>query len=163
MSTAASVLILFAVAVWLGLGYRVHRDARRRIVDCRFTVLSSLVGFGVPFLGPVVYTMLRPPETLADAHARELEMRTLRRRLLQAVPRCPVCACEVESRYVVCPVCTTRLRERCGVCRSPLDPLWRACTYCTAPASARARASSRRRRRPSPAPASTEARRARAM
>lgn len=133
VSTATNVLILLAVVLWLGLGYRVHRDARRRVDDGWLVGLSTLLGFGVPFVGPVVYTLFRPPETLADVHAREVEMRALRGRLLQAAPRCPVCMSEVENDYLVCPVCTTRLREQCNTCDSPLDPLWQACPYCATP------------------------------
>ena len=96
------------------------------VVCCDATVL----GFGLPFIGPLVYVLFRPPETLADAHAREVELRALRGRLLQAEPRCPVCLSDVDSDYLVCPVCTTRLREQCSSCDAALDPLWQACPYC---------------------------------
>jgi hypothetical protein len=139
-SIAGDVLILFAVVLWLGLGFRVHRDARRRIDDGWLVGLSTVLGFGLPFIGPVVYMLFRPPETLADAHAREVELRALRGRLLQAAPHCPVCLTEVEAAFIVCPVCTTRLREQCTSCDSPLDPLWQACPYCATPVTAAARA-----------------------
>lgn len=132
-SIAGNVLLLFVIVLWLGLGFRVHRDARRRIDDGWLVGLSTALGFGLPFVGPVVYALFRPPETLADVHAREVEMRALRGRLLQAAPHCPVCLTEVEPAYVVCPVCTTRLREQCPSCDAPLDPLWQACPYCAAP------------------------------
>ncbi|MGH2999846.1 MAG: hypothetical protein ACRDNM_11155, partial [Gaiellaceae bacterium] len=70
-SVAGNILVLFAVVLWLGLGFRVHRDARRRIDDGWLVGLSTALGFGLPFLGPVVYMLFRPPETLADAHARD--------------------------------------------------------------------------------------------
>jgi Double zinc ribbon len=132
-AVTASVLILFAVVLWLGLGFRVHRDARRRIDDGWLVGLSTTLGFALPYIGPLVYLLFRPPETLADAHAREVEMRALRGRLLQAAPHCPVCLSEVESGYLVCPVCTTRLREQCSHCNAALDPLWQACPYCATP------------------------------
>jgi hypothetical protein len=132
-SVAGNVLILFAVVLWLGLGFRVHRDARRRIDDGWLVGLSTVLGFGLPYIGPVVYVLFRPPETLADVHAREVEMRALRGRLLQAEPHCPVCLSDVEPSYLVCPVCTTRLREQCASCDAALDPLWQACPYCAAP------------------------------
>jgi len=142
MSTATTVLILFAVVLWLGLGFRVNRDARRRIDDGWLVGLSTVLGFGVPFVGPVVYVLFRPPETLADLHARDVEMQALRGRLLQAAPHCPVCASEVESDYLVCPVCTTRLREQCRACDAALDPLWQTCPYCATPVAAAATGSS---------------------
>ena len=132
-SIAANVLILFAVVLWLGLGYRVNRDARRRIDDGWLVGLATALGFGVPYVGPVVYLLFRPPETLADAHSREVEMRALKGRLLQAAPHCPVCLSEVEDAFLVCPVCTTRLREQCSNCNAALDRLWQACPYCATP------------------------------
>jgi len=135
-SIAGDVLVLFAAVLWLGLGFRVHRDARRRIDDGWLVGLSTVLGFAVPYVGPVVYALFRPPETLADAHAREVEMRALRGRLLQAEPHCPVCLSDVETDYLVCPVCTTRLREQCANCDAALDPLWQACPYCAAPVGA---------------------------
>ena len=135
-SIVANVLVLFAVVLWLGLGFRVHRDARRRIDDGWLVGLSTALGFALPFVGPVVYALFRPPETLADVHAREVEMRALRGRLLQAEPHCPVCLSDVESNYLVCPVCTTRLREQCSSCDAALDPLWQACPYCASPVGA---------------------------
>jgi hypothetical protein len=84
----------------------------------------------------VIYLLFRPPETLADAHAREIELRALRGRLLQAAPHCPVCLTDVEADYLVCPVCTTRLREQCPSCDSALDPLWQACPFCATPLAA---------------------------
>jgi Double zinc ribbon len=133
LAIASKVLILFAAVLWLGLGFRVHRDARRRIDDGWLVGLATALGFALPFIGPVVYLLFRPPETLADVHARKVEMRALGGRLLQAAPHCPVCSSEVESNYLVCPVCTTRLREQCSHCNAALDPLWQACPYCARP------------------------------
>jgi hypothetical protein len=130
---AGNVLVVFAIVLWLGLGFRVHRDARRRIDDGWLAGVATALGFGLPFIGPLVYMLFRPPETLADAHAREVELRALRGRLLQAEPRCPVCLSDVDSDYLVCPVCTTRLREQCSSCDAALDPLWQACPYCATP------------------------------
>jgi hypothetical protein len=127
---AGDVLVLLAGVLWLGLGFRVHRDARRRIEDGRLVAIATALGFLVPYAGPLVYLLFRPPETLADARAREAEMRALRIRLARPEEVCPVCRTEVESDYLICPVCTTRLREPCPRCSSPLDPLWQACPYC---------------------------------
>jgi hypothetical protein len=135
-SVAANVLILFAVILWLGLGFRVHRDARRRVDDGWLVGLSTVLGFGLPYVGPAVYMLFRPPETLADVHARDIEVRALRSRLLQAAPHCPVCQTDVETDYIVCPVCTTRLREQCTNCDAALDALWQACPYCATPITA---------------------------
>jgi len=135
-AVAGDILLLFVVVLWLGFGYRVLRDARRRIDDGLLVGLAAALGFAVPFVGPAIYALFRPPETLAEARAREIEMRALRDRLGRPQPACPVCLSEVQLDYLVCPVCTTRLREPCPRCEAPLDPLWQACPYCAAPATA---------------------------
>ncbi len=131
-SIAGDAVVALLFVVWLGFAYRVHRDARRRIDDGRLVGFATLLGM-VPLLGPTVYVLFRPPETLADARAREIEMRALRTRLAQSEPRCPVCMSEVENDYIVCPVCTTRLREPCANCDAPLEALWQTCPYCATP------------------------------
>jgi hypothetical protein len=136
-STAFDVtrnLVLFFVAVfWLGLAYWVSRDARRRIDDGWLVGTATLVGL-VPFVGPLVYLLFRPPETLADVRAREIELRALEARLLpKPQPKCPVCRSGVEASFLVCPVCTTTLKQPCVACKAPLEPLWQACPYCATP------------------------------
>jgi Double zinc ribbon len=140
VALAGDVLLAFAVVLWLGLGFRVYRDARRRIDDGFLVALATLLGFGIPFVGPLVYLLFRPPETLEDAHAREIEMHALRERLGRDTPVCPVCRSEVDDDFLVCPVCTTRLKQQCARCDAPLDPLWQLCPYCTAPVSAQVEA-----------------------
>jgi hypothetical protein len=139
-STAFEVarnLGLFLVAVfWLGLAYWVYRDARRRLDDAWLVATATAVGL-VPFIGPLVYLLFRPPETLADVRAREIEVRALEARLLKVQPQCPVCRSGVEANYLVCPVCTTQLKEPCVKCAAPLEQLWQACPYCATPVGSR--------------------------
>jgi hypothetical protein len=123
-------LALFMVVVfWLGLAFWVYRDARRRIDDPWLRATAVLLGL-VPFVGPLVYLLFRPPETLEDAWARDVEIRALEWRLGKVEPHCPVCRSEVEEAYLVCPVCTTQLKEPCRSCRRPLERLWQVCPYC---------------------------------
>jgi hypothetical protein len=127
---------LFLVAVfWLGLAYWVYRDARRRVDDGWLVGTATLLGL-VPFVGPLVYLLFRPPETIADVHSREIEVQALRAHMGRPEPLCPVCRSGVEAGYLVCPVCTTQLRRPCAACRAPLEPLWQACPYCATPVGA---------------------------
>jgi hypothetical protein len=134
---ARNLALFFVLVFWLGLAFWVYRDARRRIDDPWLVVTATLLGL-VPFVGPVVYLLFRPPETLADVRARDLELHALELRLLRQQQRCPVCRLEVEPSFLVCPVCTTRLKQPCGRCGNPLEPLWQACPYCATPSGATA-------------------------
>jgi hypothetical protein len=127
-----AVVLTFLVLLWLGLAFWVHRDARRRIDDGLLVGIATLLGL-VPLLGPLVYLLFRPPETLDEAHARRVEVAALQSRLFAAKPRCPVCRADVEPAFLVCPVCTTQLKEPCAGCSAPLEPSWQACPFCAMP------------------------------
>lgn len=128
-----NLAILLAVVFWLGLAFWVHRDARRRISNGVLVSFASLLGLVPPYLGPLVYLLFRPAETLDDVHSRHVELRALEQQLGRAQSACPVCSTPVEPDYVACPVCTTMLREPCAKCNAPLEPLWQMCPYCASP------------------------------
>ena len=128
-AVARNVTLLLLVVFWLGLAYWAFRDARRRIDDAWLVATATLVAL-VPVFGPLVYLLFRPPETIADVRAREIEVRALKAHLRRPEPTCPVCRSGIEPDYLVCPVCTTQLKQPCGGCGRPLEALWQACPYC---------------------------------
>jgi hypothetical protein len=125
--------IALAVVFWLGLALWVNRDARRRIRDPFLVSFATLLGFAPPYIGPVVYLLFRPPETLDDVRSRRYELRAFEQQLARSQPSCPVCSSWVEADYIACPVCTTMLRQPCAKCNAPLELLWQMCPYCAAP------------------------------
>ena len=129
---ARNLGLFFVVVFWLGLAFWVYRDARRRLDDSWLVATATAVGL-VPFVGPLVYLLFRPPETIAEVRTREIELRALETRLNRVTPTCPVCRSGVEATYLVCPVCTTQLKQPCTSCSAPLEPLWQACPYCATP------------------------------
>ena len=126
-------LAFFAFVLWLSLGYWTYKDARRRIEDSMLVGLSTLVALVIPFVGPFVYMLFRPPEYLEDVRERELEIKAIEERISAGDLRCPVCHAEVDSGYLVCPVCTTKLKQACSDCGAPLEPIWQICPYCETP------------------------------
>lgn len=136
-STAFAVarnLTLFVVAVfWLGVAYWVYRDARRRLDDAWLVYTATGVAL-IPVIGPLVYLLFRPPETIADVRSREIEVRALKQALRRPTEAtCPVCRSGAQPDFVICPVCTTQLKHPCVSCKKPLEPLWQACPYCATP------------------------------
>jgi hypothetical protein len=134
---ARNLTIFFVVLFWLGVAYWTHRDAKRRVDDHWLVGTATLLGL-VPVVGPLVYLLFRPPETLADTRARSIEVQALEARLLRPEPKCPVCRSAVEASFLICPVCTTQLKKPCAACKAPLEPLWQACPYCATPIGAAA-------------------------
>jgi hypothetical protein len=120
----------FVFVLWLCLGYWTYKDARRRIEDPLFIGLSVLLALVIPFVGPFIYMLFRPPEYLEDVRERELEIKAMEDRIAAGDLRCPVCRAEADPSYLVCPVCTTKLKQACVSCGAPLEPIWQVCPYC---------------------------------
>ena len=126
-----NVAVVLAVVFWLALGFWVYKDARRRIADPFFVFLATMIGLAPPYIGPVVYLLFRPAETIADRRGRDVELRALEQQLARAtLPTCPVCRAAIEPDYLGCPACATMLRQPCATCKAPLEPLWQMCPYC---------------------------------
>jgi double zinc ribbon protein len=130
LNLAVNLVILVLVVLWLALAYWTFADARRRIADPVLVTTATVLGF-VPFLGPLVYTILRPPEFLEDVREREIETQAseLRMRHLTA-QSCPRCEHPIERSWLRCPECQHRLKDPCISCNRPVDPRWSICPYC---------------------------------
>src|SRR3954466_7365893 len=148
LNTAIKLLGVFLVVVWLALVYWTFADARRRIADPLIVGCCAIASLIFPFVGTVVYMIVRPAEYLDDVRERELEMQAAEARLYELTTGfCPHRAQPVEKDFLRCPSCLRKLKEPCPNCSRPLDAAWRVCPYCeheVAPAPSGAR---RRRRR----------------
>lgn len=71
----------FLVIFWLALVWWTYQDARRRSDNMGFVVFATALSLLLPFLGTLIYLVVRPPEYLLDARERELELIALERRL----------------------------------------------------------------------------------
>jgi len=121
--------LLLLVALYLALVFWTYKDARRRIADPVLVAVAVATALVFPFLGPLIYVILRPPEYLDDVRERELEIRAMERRLGHDL-RCPYCRGEIEPSFLSCPHCANKLKQACRRCKSPLDSEWRLCPYC---------------------------------
>jgi hypothetical protein len=130
LNLAVSLLLLFLVAIWLALIFWTYADARRRIEDPMLVGCAAAASL-FPFVGTIVYMIVRPPEYLADVRERELEIAAAEARLSQSEHlHCPYCDFEIERSFLRCPSCLRRLKEPCVTCGKPLDPRWKICPYC---------------------------------
>jgi double zinc ribbon protein len=132
LNLAVNLLILVLIVIWLALIYWTFADARRRIGDPLLVGCATAASL-FPFVGTIVYVIVRPPEFLEDVRERELEIAAAEARLATLEHHhCPYCGFEVEKDFLRCPSCLRRLREPCAVCAKPLDPRWKICPYCEA-------------------------------
>jgi hypothetical protein len=75
------MLRIFVVLLWLALVYWTYQDARRRIEAPGPVAACVALSVLIPFLGTVIYLIVRPPEYLDEARERELELLALEQRL----------------------------------------------------------------------------------
>ena len=146
LNTAVSVALLILGVLYLALIFWTFADARRRIDDPLLVICATLASF-FPFVGTIVYLIVRPPEYLDDVRLRELEMTAAEARLANLdYQLCPHCDYEIKADYLRCPSCMRKLKERCYSCSKPIDPAWRICPFCEAETNAPTPSSTRRRR-----------------
>jgi RNA polymerase subunit RPABC4/transcription elongation factor Spt4 len=140
LADSVSLLVVAIVAVvgyvavlWVATAFFVWRDARRRSSSIAFQLLALLLGFIPPFLGALIYLVIRPPRTLDEERAFALEEQSL----LDvdddaiAVRPCPSCGKEIEADFIVCPYCRTQFARRCSACDRVLRLGWAVCPYCS--------------------------------
>src|SRR5215468_55362 len=130
MATGAVV-----ASLWLGIVLWTYRDARARSRDPLAQIAAALMGAILSIFGLIIYLMLRPRETLAEAYERSLEEEAL----LQGIeekPVCPGCGRPSNAQWQICPHCHTRLKKPCVQCGQLLDLPWNLCPYCAAPQAA---------------------------
>ena len=148
INLAINLLILFLVVVYLALIAYTYLDAKRRLEDPVLIGCATVASL-FPFLGTIVYTILRPPEFLEDVRERKLEIRASQLRVRQLEESsCPNCEYPIDRAYLRCPSCRARIKDPCESCGKPIDPRWTVCPYCEAPTRAAA-ASPQRSTRPS--------------
>ncbi len=129
VNLAVNLLILFLVVIYLSLIYWTFADARRRIADGMLVACATVASL-FPFVGTIVYMIVRPPEFLDDVRLRELEMTAAEARLASLdYSLCPHCDYEVQADYLRCPSCMRKLKERWYSCSKPIYPVWRICPF----------------------------------
>jgi hypothetical protein len=133
LSLAIDLLILFLVVLYGSLVYWTYADARRRISDPVLVGCAAVASLILPFVGSIVYMIVRPPEYLEDVRERELDLQAAEARLHDLDHSlCPHCDYRVERDFIRCPSCLRKLKERCESCSKPLDRAWTICPYCEA-------------------------------
>ena len=117
------------LALWLSGVVWVFRDMRARSRDPLGRLLAALLALALPLAGLLIYLILRPRETLAEAYTRALEEEAL----LQSIeewPRCPGCARVTDANWLLCPTCHARLKKACPDCNSLMELNWTLCPFC---------------------------------
>jgi hypothetical protein len=132
VNLVVNLIILFLIVLWLALIAWTFFDARRRIEDPVLVAFATAASF-FPYVGTMVYSILRPPDYRDDRRERELEIRAAELRVRQLEEQsCPNCEHPLERTFLRCPNCRARIKHPCPSCAEPVDPRWSLCPYCEA-------------------------------
>ena len=82
--------------------------ARSRDSFMRLLVALMVAVLNVP--GLLIYLLLRPRETLAEAYERSLEEEALLQEI-EEKPVCPTCGIRTQDTWQVCPSCHTKVEK----------------------------------------------------
>lgn len=124
-----AVIGFYVVFLWFCLVFWTFRDIQARTRDILLQVLATLLVLLFNLPGLLLYIVLRPPETLAEAYARSLQEESLMRDIEER-HACPQCKRRTEPDFLFCPVCRTELKQLCVHCQRVLQPGWQLCPYC---------------------------------
>ncbi len=103
LNLAVNLLVLALVVVYAALVYWTYSDARRRITDPMLVGCATAASL-FPFIGTIVYLIVRPPEFLDDVHERDLEIAAAEARLSSVRQHtCPHCDFEIEPTLPALP------------------------------------------------------------
>src|ERR1035441_9096381 len=112
------VAIAYVAVLAIAVAFNVVRDARRRSHSWIFAIFAFLLAFLPPFLGAIIYMVIRPPRPLDEERAMAAEAQ-----ILAAPPvvekggrPCPTCGRDIEEDFVMCPYRRTRFARRCTAC-----------------------------------------------
>ena len=125
----------YFLAMWISLVIWTFRDVRARSRDLFLQILSLalVVVFNLP--GLVLYFLLRPRETLAEAYERELAEEAMLQDI-EEKQACPNCHQKIQSDFLLCPNCRTALKRQCEHCHRLLSLRWTVCPFCGTPVRA---------------------------
>jgi len=114
LNLVVNLLTLFLVVLWIALVYWTYADAKRRIEDPMLIGCATIAAL-FPFVGTIVYMIVRPPEFLDDVRERELEMQAAEARLHGAgYLLCPHCGEATRVAHRIEEDTKERICKRCG-------------------------------------------------
>lgn len=129
ISAALFVLGAYGAALYVGMIVWTFKDIHARSRDMLAHVMSVLLVAIFTLPGLLVYTLLRPRNTLAEEYERNLAEEAMLQDLDERRV-CPECERRIEPDFVVCPNCRHALKLRCASCGRLIQPQWTVCPYC---------------------------------
>jgi Double zinc ribbon len=115
--------------LWLSAVVWTYRDTKERDSDSLSQTVAVVLVLVFNLPGLILYMILRPHETLAEAYIRNLETEAILREV-DDQQLCYACQKHIRRDFAFCPHCRTRLLEPCATCGQPMSLSWAVCAYC---------------------------------
>ena len=123
----------YVVLLWAATAYWAYRDLQQRTSNPVAPYLAAaLIILFTPvlfFFGVIVYRILRPSETVAQANERALAEEAMMVEI-ESQPHCANCSRQVHEDWIICPTCRNRLRRVCPNCSRLVELDWSLCAWC---------------------------------
>jgi hypothetical protein len=132
LQVVATFLVAFLVVLWMTLCFWTFRDIQARTRDLLAQVFATLLVFFFNIPGVLLYILVRPKETLAQAYERSLQEEYMLQDLEER-EICPTCRVKTQPDYSYCFNCRTRLRRDCHSCGQLIKLKWASCPFCGTP------------------------------
>ena len=126
----AIVAAIHLVVTWIAMIIWTLRDIRNRTDDTTFQGIAVLLVAAFHIPGLLLYLVLRPQETMAEAYSHRLEVEMLMQDLGKH-DACPSCSRRVDDQFIACPYCRASLKSGCQNCGRQLFESWVVCPFCS--------------------------------
>jgi RNA polymerase subunit RPABC4/transcription elongation factor Spt4 len=126
-------IAFYVVLLWAATAYWAYRDLQTRTTNpvAPYLAAALIILFTPIFFvfGVIVYRILRPSETVAEANERALAEEAMMVEI-EAQPHCANCSRQVHEDWIICPTCRNRLRRVCPNCSRLIELDWSLCAWC---------------------------------
>lgn len=133
VQTGLRAIGLYIVFMWLATAFWAYRDMSHRTTNPIAPYLAAaLIVLFTPILfifGVVLYRILRPGMTVAEANERALAEEAMLVEI-ESQPHCANCSRQVHADWIICPTCRNRLRRVCPNCSRLVELDWSLCAWC---------------------------------
>ena len=127
------LVAVYVVLLWAATAYWAYRDLQTRTANPIAPYLAAaLIILFTPLLFPfgvIIYRIVRPSETVAEANERQLAEEAMMVEI-EAQPHCANCGRQVHEDWIICPTCRNRLRRVCPNCSRLVELDWSLCAWC---------------------------------
>jgi RNA polymerase subunit RPABC4/transcription elongation factor Spt4 len=124
---------VYIVLLWLASAFWAYQDLRQRTANPIAPYLAAaLIICFTPILfifGVLLYRLVRPNETVAEANERALAEEAMLVEV-ESQAHCANCGRSVQPGWIICPSCRNRLRRVCPDCGKLVELDWSLCAWC---------------------------------